>query len=560
MNDTYDNNGLNDLQSVLRMNSQRWSSTQFKALKGKANKFLNERDVALPIIKGQDFFALCNNDVLTNPDCIDFSSLTAKQKTFISIVHASAQYIRELYICRNTTIPTIYRCAYYFDALEDISRLQVLRDSFSGNDPNKPFNIASRNKFSSKFFNYSTRPSLEDVFNQLTQIKLSFRYLVELFYYYFGILKNFPLDRRISDILIQIVTEEDYERFHGLIKEWDELVVYQMSIMIDIIYPLLHYFESHITDYENILSCINKDLTSKEYFLELSPIRVIINFLIIYIFKNNVQQYLADFELNSYNTFFNNKTTRFEVLFYSWIDSEIELLSDYFLNNLDYNLPDRIATEILSYTDAKRNDEGIADEDKGQQVQQQDLGSGDETGNPPEDNPKRHLSVGHDVEVIKKLATYLVMGFTNTRGSLPALVSSNDEKNITINKLVFLFTGNKDYSFDGQYSLTWNAEQVYLKLLIKLLHNLNELATASHAVFEGRSDYISDKYIKCRLRGGVWPKVAEAFENIKSEATIRNADYRKNYKDTTAPINQKRLRDMKVIADLWLKCKNDMDF
>lgn len=177
-----------------------------------------------------------------------------------------------------------------------------------------------------------------------------------------------------------------------------------------------------------------------------------------------------------------------------------------------------------------------------------------------EKSPKRNLHLGHDVEAIKKLATYLVKGFTNKRGSLPTLVSSNDEKNITINKLIFLFTGNKDYSFEGPYNLTWNAELVYLKLLIKLLHNLNELATSSHAVDDKRIDYISDEYIKCRLTGGVWPKVAEAFENIKSEASVRNADYKKNYKDTEAPINQKRLRDMKVIADLWLKCKNDIDF
>ena len=123
-----------------------------------------------------------------------------------------------------------------------------------------------------------------------------------------------------------------------------------------------------------------------------------------------------------------------------------------------------------------------------------------------------------------------------------------------------MFTGNKDYSFDGKYNLTWNAERVYLKLLIKLLHNLNELATASNAVDKERSDYISDEYIKCNLSGGVWPKVAEAFENIKSAATIRNANYKKNYKDITAPINQKRQRDMKLIADMWLKCKDDIDF
>lgn len=177
-----------------------------------------------------------------------------------------------------------------------------------------------------------------------------------------------------------------------------------------------------------------------------------------------------------------------------------------------------------------------------------------------EEKPKRHLSVGHDVEAIKKLATKLVDGYTNKRGSIPPLVSSNDEKNITINKLIFLFTGNKDYSFDGPYNLTWNAEQVYLKLLIKLLHNLNVLATGSHAVDKNRADYISEEYIKCSLTGGIWPKVAEAFENIKSGATIRNANYKKNYKDTEAPINKKRMNDMKVIADLWLKCKDNIDF
>lgn len=421
---------------------------------------------------------------------------------------------------------------------------------------------------------YSSTPFLSRVFGHLIQIKRSFSLFLEIFYRIIGQMDLSLFDYKTYNTLNDSVIEEKYEQFRDIIYGWDTDIISGLSIIFEQLYPIFIFLEINISkEKQNILDRTRYFLTERNLaknFRNHQPVTIetsltsfILVTLINYLAFNFLNDYLSQDVSECFHYFWHqNNLTTFHRDYKEWIDKNMKKQLYFFQNTAGVSLIDDSQTIKNNGLEEDNEDKNHITQDQANHYpkQQQELGSSDETGNPPEDKPKRHLSVGHDIEAIKKLATYLVKGFTNTRGSLPALVSSNDEKNITINKLIFLFTGNKDYSFDGQYNLTWNAERVYLKLLIKLLHNLNELATGSHAVDTNRADYISDKYIKCKLTGGVWPKVAEAFENIKSEATIRNADYKKNYKDTTAPINQKRLKDMKVIADLWLKCKNDIDF
>lgn len=413
-------------------------------------------------------------------------------------------------------------------------------------------------------FNLSA-PPIKVVFNHLKKAKRSYLFLLKSLFLFSNQIEAFHFDYKRYNYLYEMVADENYNDFCNFVYGLEQPQINVLFGLIEQIFPLGLIIEHDIiSHYDNIETTLfSENLIYQPYFKSsLTSMLLILmgNYLMSKAFFLHIEY---DVISHSFFKIFGSKPFDYFII---WTRTEFQLISSYFQKFFsDQNLFGITSNNTEIFDDknyfTKEQESTIIDDSNPEQPESND---GDPKGKIQpgsiEVKPKRHLSVGHDIEVIKKLATKLVEGYTNKRGSIQSLVSSNDEKNITINKLVFLFTGNKDYSFDGPYNLTWNAEQVYLKLLIKLLHNLKELATGSHAVDVGRVDYISDKYIECRLTGGVWPKVAEAFENIKSGATIRNADYKKNYKDTKALINIKRQREMKVIADLWLKCKDDIDF
>lgn len=537
-------------QDIFSLKKVQWKGPQYEGLKVELQHYLSQMTEVPSELEVLDLFSSFQTILSLDSKDIEFNKLTEAQKLCISMIYASDLYID--YLSSTQGFKTTWEGFYGRTLLKE--------------DPKDVEEVKGKINFyldiASTFRSEEPTPPLKKVFNNLTQTKDCSMFILEWFFSYLESKSQISFDYKTFNNVYESIAEENYERFCDIVYNWNKVVIHELSVSIDILFPLLLFIESNLDDADTILYNVRKEIfsgVSPEDEIIISPITIVFLFIISYIFDKNVFLYLTyyqqDHSLTPFRAFISKD---FMDIYNNWIEKEIEVMSNFFRKNFRFCTP----MGTLEDTDnTNKNANNHAGKETGQTIEQlQELGSGDETGNPPEEKPKRHLSVGHDIEAIKKLATYLVEGFTNTRGSLPALVSSNDEKNITINKLIFLFTGNKDYSFDGKYNLTWNAERVYLKLLIKLLHNLNELATGSHAVVTNRADYISDEYIKCKLKGGVWPKVAEAFENIKSEATIRNADYRKNYKDTTAPINQKRLRDMKVIADLWLKCKNDIDF
>ncbi len=515
--------------------------------------YANELNDAPAIIPAQDFLDFFKRDMFTNSDQIEFSTLTDEQKTCICMIYTSGLYTHLISILSSPILKTAHRAKsgdYINQQYSErgFTYTARIKNSDEPDEPELEDFIEDDNLIKEPIVyerlisSYFITPPLRVVFDYLIHIKLSFYLILEWFYNYLEHIEQLSFDYKTYNSLYESIAKEDYDLFYSIVNNYDNKTIRKLSIIIDLFYPTLHHFESQTTDYSHIIDNIRKNSHNLVYGVELtsSPIHTLFNFLIIYIFRNCIEPYLSDTSRFLHYLALVDYSKKFVNIFNEWIEKETEEILDYFRNHYD--------TIIDSKKKQPKDPHKILSE------------YSDDDNDLEEVDSKLHLTVGHDVEAIKKLATYLVNGFTNTRGTLPVLVSSNDEKNITINKLIFLFTGNKDYSFDGQYSLTWNAEQVYLKLLIKLLHNLNELATASNAVDKERSDYISDEYIKCNLSGGVWPKVAEAFENIKSAATIRNANYKKNYKDITAPINQKRQRDMKLIADMWLKCKDDIDF
>lgn len=203
-------------------------------------------------------------------------------------------------------------------------------------------------------------------------------------------------------------------------------------------------------------------------------------------------------------------------------------------------------------------------------------GNNDEDDEEKNDKLKSHISVNHDISTIKKLASFLVNQYNGTSGTLKNLVSSKDGDGET--KLIYLFTGNSKYAFDGQYNLEWNGEGPYLKLLIQLLYNTKKIETPEQAIDESHTDYISRTNIKTSFKG-VWDKVGEAFgrsgDSLKGAvfADEKNKKTKKQDKQdkTKTPeeielekqqkqIKQQRINDMTLIAEMWLECLNNKDY
>ena len=616
MNDQKSNKHLEPHPCVFRFTAEPKSISlnvqQYSDLKEKIDNHIDLLERIPKITSVSEFKDIFQSGILEEPSLISFYSLDDKTKTFISMIHISTKYLRYLVELDFSAYADVLREYPYnpdtFNKyLIDITNhLNVVRElskdprhrptkvklikekdleqqgSF-GHDSKDSSQIITQ-KSSGLDRNLSNRFShpLQIVFNHIVSIKHSFLFLLEQFYRIIGSVKHLNFDDKTYNQIYNSVTEEDYDSFRPIIDDWNRETVNELADIVELFYPTLIYVETITTN--QIFEYISKDLYSKDSPLkfEFSFVGVILIILVNYILNRYIANHLDYYEketlmgtfeqsysfFNKYSAYVssvldgeNSNSNIIDWPYYiNWIVNGTEAIIDFFNNDwidqyITRSEEKRIENERQSKEEPLVDDSNLAS----LMSDNQDPNKlNDQIPPEPEEKPKRHLSVGHSEETIKQLATYLVKGFTNKRGSLPALVSSTDGN--AINQLIFLFTGNRDYSFDGPYNLTWNAERVYLKLLVKLVHNLNELATSSHAVDEGRADYISKKYIKCHLKGGVWPKVAEAFENIKSEASIRNADYKKNYKDTEAPTNKKRLRDMKLIADLWLKCKDGIDF
>lgn len=549
---------------------------EYKELKENIDIYLDYLERVPETISIVDMKQFFQSDYLRDPSHFNFHSLDDKTKSILSMIRISASYIRYLAsidfsilvaTSKKDTIDT--NDDYFFSTLFTRNDVNVLRELLRG---------SSHKAKKTENLNL-TQHHIKIVFRQIVSIKNSFHLLVELFYLIIGSVEHLHFDENTFTRLNDSITKEDYEMFCFIIDSWNRDIVNELAIILETFYPTLLFVESITTP--RTFYKISDDLRAKNvsYKYEFSFVGVVLIILINYILNNYIINHLDYFEKRElkslYKWSFSFPENKY---FYSlnpdqpttcgivnpiewhyymyWLNNGTEAIIELFNNNQENLLSDEFSSgmELENSGNEQREHKPNGITPNSDKHEDFDI-TCNEDQVPPIKKPKRHLSVGHSEETIKKLATYLVKGFTNSNGSLPALVSSSEGD--PINQLVFLFTGNSEYAFEGTYQLTWNAEQVYLKLLVKLLYNLKELATPSNAIDTKKSDYISEEAIQCMFRG-VWGKVAEAFTNIKSEASIRNAKYT-NYEDTKAAINQKRQTDMKLIAAMWLKCKYNID-
>lgn len=522
-------------------------------------RYIEGMNIMPPTMDVLAFFNYFKMEGLSDLNNITFNTLTEEQKTYLSIINISAQYIEELsriseyFISSDSDKQNNDKKPWLseLDAVRSVEYLYAEELSFMVfghilKKDKEPFDIKSLSDIQTrKRFAKRTFPPIGLVFNHLTHIKRSFHFFLELFYHYYGSLTYLHFDRKAYDSIFESIAKENYELFRDIIYKWDNQVVNKMLIVLEIVYPILYYFESQITNYDIILSRINKELTSfdsRSVLLDLSPIRVIIHFLIIFLFRNIVEEYLNEEQRIAHYKPFENQTMVFVKFFFAWIDNEIKAISDFFSNNPFEYLKEHIqidnpnTTKSVEILDEKSNEHSKNQDSQDSKLEQ----PGDNNPNPT-DNDKQapledtepkidvpdYIKVRCGQKMLEKLINGLINGHKDeTLGYFTPLVTSKtgEDREAIKKKLICLFTGEgiNDESIKWPYDLKWNDKANSLKLLVYLLLYEGIVLSLSDAVDENNYDGICEK-IKTNFTGKhVWNIVGNAlsYKSLRNKAKI----------------------------------------
>lgn len=495
-------------------------------------KYLNSLANTPPVVEVSKLFNFFQSENCSLPHSIEFNTLSNEQKTLISMIYVTEKYITCLIINREIFIEESQITHYtsknkytgnnndldifsYFSTFEDEVRLTLFKSLGCTLLPNEPHKLAHR---------YSA-PPLRIVFNFLTQVKYSFQFLLEWFWGIIGPLEHITFDYKEYKNLVNAVTEENYERFCIVVNDWNEKVVNQLSSLAELAYPILKYFESHTIEFEQILYSIKKDITTmpKDRVCRVSsPIRLMLFLLIIYIFRNNVDEYLLIEQRINYHFFFLKKSETFVTNYFDWINNEIEAISEYFTKLL----------ENSATVDPVNNRTNAFSEPQIQVL------------------PEETLNIHIGRKMLEKLVKGLIEGHKDeTLGYLTPLVSSKtgEDKESIKKKLICLFTGEgiNDESIKWPYNLKWEDKGNSLKLLVYLLHYEEMLFDPlKEAINENDVEGISDKVRTDFTGKPVWKTVGTALGYKKNSLRNKNKIPKRS-----------NLSLMKKLAQFWYECK-----
>lgn len=495
-------------------------------------KYLNSLANTPPVVEVSKLFNFFQSENCSLPHSIEFNTLSNEQKTLISMIYVTEKYITCLIINREIFIEESQITHYtsknkytgnnndldifsYFSTFEDEVRLTLFKSLGCTLLPNEPHKLAHR---------YSA-PPLRIVFNFLTQVKYSFQFLLEWFWGIIGPLEHITFDYKEYKNLVNAVTEENYERFCIVVNDWNEKVVNQLSSLAELAYPILKYFESHTIEFEQILYSIKKDITTmpKDRVCRVSsPIRLMLFLLIIYIFRNNVDEYLLIEQRINYHFFFLKKSETFVTNYFDWINNEIEAISEYFTKLL----------ENSATVDPVNNRTNVFSEPQIQVL------------------PEETLNIHIGRKMLEKLVKGLIEGHKDeTLGYLTPLVSSKtgEDKESIKKKLICLFTGEgiNDESIKWPYNLKWEDKGNSLKLLVYLLHYEEMLFDPlKEAINENDVEGISDKVRTDFTGKPVWKTVGTALGYKKNSLRNKNKIPKRS-----------NLSLMKKLAQFWSECK-----
>ena len=353
------------------------------------------------------------------------------------------------------------------------------------------------------------------------------------------------IDLKTYNSLNEAIQNNDFEQFKKIVFEFDERILIALSRVINNYFNIFIVYEGMLTEDINSLDVratkkfLSNIVTTSDGNFSAAVCKLL---LIVYFYEDHVVRILNSDLSDAIDSIWEIVNLKdFKNLYSNWCIDQVQELMD----NLDEQIYpfNNLLDDIMESRKDKKN----------KKIQK-----------------KSHISVNRDIRIIEKLVEYLVKGYDGTSGHLKNLVSSKDGNEKT--QLLYLFTGNPAYNFDGPYKLEWNGEGPYLKLLIQLLHNKIKLETPGQAIDPNRTDYISRTNIKTSFKG-VWDKVGEAFE--RSGGSLKGAVFadeknkkKKKQDETKTPeeielekqLKEQRIKEMTLIAEMWLKCLNGIDF
>ncbi len=560
---------MDNYSDSLQLKSILWSGPQYLELRQQMYYYLKQKyktdDIGemvetlqtIPVLTIFEFF---QTEVFADPNHIFFYSLPEEQKTFISMMHTSYDFVHslvvsfaEIYSINEKEIRLKLQKQPHEEA--DDSLLALLNQSIDldnkrlrlkilqGELADLPKYLKYRELFdgdtSLKHINeiiapIQYTPSLRKVFDCLVRIKRCFIFLLDLFCRILEPINHFHIDFKTYNTLYESVTGDNYEQFTNLIDNWDIEVTKELSLLVDKVFPLALYIESQATD--SMLNSIRDDLTTVllEQKFESSLIRTLLIFLTDFIFINIMKNHVNDIAKETLCSLF---SIEFQAQHYEWINSEVEEVIDYFKKNL----------HEIEFNDTVNNGEkSDVSETCSNETKLNQEGTNLET---PQDSKQEHLSVPYSQGVIRKLAEGLVKGHDAL--DFPNLVSSEIGDDDAINKLVFLFKGKADIMVKEPYNLQWNKNYNLngLKLLIYLLHFTGEFE--NNDPLNALDDNVKSKdgiseLVKFKNTGRkrIFPIVEEAFN--KGKKSIQNAP---------RPKRGNRFF-LEQIVQFWFYCKN----
>lgn len=538
-------------------------STSNDKLRTQVIDYANELNDAPAIIPAQDFLDFFKRDIFTNPDPIEFSTLTDEQKTCICMIYTSGLYTHLVSILSSPALEAVHhaKSGVYINQQyteREFTYTARIKKSNEADEPELDDYLKDDKLlkvpivYERLISSYFITPPLRVVFEHLIQIKESFYLLLEWFYNYLEHIEQISFDFKTYHSLYESVAKEDYDLFYSIVNNYGNKTISKLSIIVDLFYPTLHHFESQTTDYSHIIDNIRKNSHNLVYGVELtsSPINTLFNFLIIYIFRNCIEPYLSDTSLCIHYIALMDYSKEFVNIFNEWIEKETEEILGYFRNNNDLiegSAKSTIKNSITNYS--------IQDNHKTEQVQSSGENPKQKDDNKPEppENPQprvdapEHIKVHCGRKTLEKLINGLINGHKDeTLGNFTPLVISKtgEDREAIKTKLICLFTGEgiNDESIKWPYDLEWNDTANSLKLLVYLLLYEGIVLSLSDAVDENKSDGICEK-IKTNFKG---KKVWKIVGNALSYKSLRNKA--RTPKTTNISL-------MKKLASFYIDCQ-----
>ncbi|MBR0492831.1 MAG: hypothetical protein IJJ83_03615 [Muribaculaceae bacterium] len=239
-------------QGIISLKKVQWKGPQYEGLKDEIQLYLSQMTEVPSELEVLDLFSSFQTIQALDSKDIEFNKLTEAQKLCISMIYASDLYIE--YLSSTTAFKTTWEGFYYRTHLnENPKDIEEVKGKI-----NFHLNLASTFRYD------EPTPPLKKVFNNLTQTKYCSIFILEWFFSYLESKTQISFDYKTFNDVYESIAEENYERFCDIVYNWNKVVIHELSVSVDILFPLLLFLESNMdaAEADVILYNIRKEIFS----------------------------------------------------------------------------------------------------------------------------------------------------------------------------------------------------------------------------------------------------------------------------------------------------------